>query len=178
MSVDLFGRRDHDPQITVKNQFDSDFLEALIKENKLLSDLPKEESLEVLKGAINIEYLVNETENTPLRMVRVIVSGLDSDQNLLVTKKLAEKLIKDSLAKRPKFVQVESKLKKIEIELQVLKTTLNMIIKSKPVEFRRNYWFLPKKIEETISESMRKTCLLYTSPSPRDRTRSRMPSSA
>ena len=36
--------------------------------------------------------------------------------------------------------------------------------------------------EETIRERMReydnKTCLLYTSPSPRDRTRSRMPSSA
>ena len=33
------------------------------------------------------------------------------------------------------------------------------------------------KIDETI-EAMRMVCLLYTSPSPRDRTRSRMPSSA
>ena len=34
------------------------------------------------------------------------------------------------------------------------------------------------KIQETIEEDISKPCLLYTSPSPRDRTRSRMPSSA
>ena len=36
------------------------------------------------------------------------------------------------------------------------------------------------KIEpkDWMPEGYRKTCLLYTSPSPRDRTRSRMPSSA
>ena len=33
-------------------------------------------------------------------------------------------------------------------------------------------------IEDAISKMTYKTCLLYTSPSPRDRTRSRMPSSA
>ena len=31
---------------------------------------------------------------------------------------------------------------------------------------------------ETVTDVISKTCLLYTSPSPRDRTRSRMPSSA
>jgi len=44
----------------------------------------------------------------------------------------------------------------------------------------------PKKLEDTgfdftftsLEEALRYTCLLYTSPSPRDRTRSRMPSSA
>ena len=35
-------------------------------------------------------------------------------------------------------------------------------------------WFLPR----TLQVMDAKTCLLYTSPSPRDRTRSRMPSSA
>ena len=47
--------------------------------------------------------------------------------------------------------------------------------------------FLPKvKVEvvladenaEAVIDAIRKACLLYTSPSPRDRTRSRMPSSA
>ena len=33
-------------------------------------------------------------------------------------------------------------------------------------------------ISDVNEESCRQTCLLYTSPSPRDRTRSRMPSSA
>ena len=46
------------------------------------------------------------------------------------------------------------------------------------------YWIQGKTIEESFSQAqadMRKKyspCLLYTSPSPRDRTRSRMPSSA
>ena len=35
----------------------------------------------------------------------------------------------------------------------------------------------PFKLEE-VREALAEVCLLYTSPSPRDRTRSRMPSSA
>ena len=40
---------------------------------------------------------------------------------------------------------------------------------------------VPKESWESMNESLKiwfETCLLYTSPSPRDRTRSRMPSSA
>ena len=37
---------------------------------------------------------------------------------------------------------------------------------------------LNAKLKATIAELWNATCLLYTSPSPRDRTRSRMPSSA
>ena len=35
-----------------------------------------------------------------------------------------------------------------------------------------------KRREEAMQSALDKACLLYTSPSPRDRTRSRMPSSA
>ena len=35
-----------------------------------------------------------------------------------------------------------------------------------------------RQVENIIREEMNRACLLYTSPSPRDRTRSRMPSSA
>ena len=37
---------------------------------------------------------------------------------------------------------------------------------------------LNQVIGEVVSDKMDKTCLLYTSPSPRDRQKSRMPSSA
>ena len=40
---------------------------------------------------------------------------------------------------------------------------------------------IPRLVEKTVEHGMNAlaiTCLLYTSPSPRDRTRSRMPSSA
>ena len=44
---------------------------------------------------------------------------------------------------------------------------------------RRNYRITPKGRTTAATESQRmQSCLLYTSPSPRDRTRSRMPSSA
>ena len=40
-------------------------------------------------------------------------------------------------------------------------------------------WFLKHRVKELESFALKlETCLLYTSPSPRDRTRSRMPSSA
>ena len=39
-------------------------------------------------------------------------------------------------------------------------------------------WYQSKGIKSTLVEGQRDLCLLYTSPSPRDRTRSRMPSSA
>ena len=38
--------------------------------------------------------------------------------------------------------------------------------------------FFLKSLSSVLSVDMQKGCLLYTSPSPRDRTRSRMPSSA
>ena len=38
--------------------------------------------------------------------------------------------------------------------------------------------YLQQYTEEAIRNTTPNTCLLYTSPSPRDRTRSRMPSSA
>ena len=46
---------------------------------------------------------------------------------------------------------------------------LKPILKSVTAEFSKAKWFDSEEIE---------ACLLYTSPSPRDRTRSRMPSSA
>ena len=51
-------------------------------------------------------------------------------------------------------------------------------------DYRRSQVFRPKtrssvkKQEAGLATAMFSTCLLYTSPSPRDRTRSRMPSSA
>ena len=38
--------------------------------------------------------------------------------------------------------------------------------------------FIGLSVKDTLTPKMLKSCLLYTSPSPRDRTRSRMPSSA
>ena len=73
-------------------------------------------------------------------------------------------------------------------------------LKSLPVDVELRFWIAPKKLaaeliddatispstrfpkwkftEQQITENQYEDCLLYTSPSPRDRTRSRMPSSA
>ena len=50
-----------------------------------------------------------------------------------------------------------------------------ILASSEDADFYRRAFKKPLKETEKKSES---TCLLYTSPSPRDRTRSRMPSSA
>ena len=43
-------------------------------------------------------------------------------------------------------------------------------------EYAKEVYVLPKHLDEMVARLH--LCLLYTSPSPRDRTRSRMPSSA
>ena len=49
----------------------------------------------------------------------------------------------------------------------------------KPYDSEVGYWRLrDKEVLEVVLSHNSGTCLLYTSPSPRDRTRSRMPSSA
>ena len=47
-----------------------------------------------------------------------------------------------------------------------------------PVIFRINRELVAVECPQPTADWMNKICLLYTSPSPRDRTRSRMPSSA
>ena len=47
-----------------------------------------------------------------------------------------------------------------------------------PKEFVADTGLFPFEVIEFLKSSQPKNCLLYTSPSPRDRTRSRMPSSA
>ena len=47
-----------------------------------------------------------------------------------------------------------------------------------PVAIASDYLAAPDPADVDLAVTLRKRCLLYTSPSPRDRTRSRMPSSA
>ena len=58
--------------------------------------------------------------------------------------------------------------------------TLNKNREQKQREQKQSAWekYLEKKKEKTKEKKKSKNCLLYTSPSPRDRQKSRMPSSA
>ena len=59
---------------------------------------------------------------------------------------------------------------------RVIKQTIGQDL---PEGFQRSEFLLEKGfIDQIVPRSKMKSCLLYTSPSPRDRTRSRMPSSA
>ena len=59
---------------------------------------------------------------------------------------------------------------------QILSDTLNLV--EKHIRPGQSVMELDKIAENYIISCDAKPCLLYTSPSPRDRTRSRMPSSA
>ena len=63
-------------------------------------------------------------------------------------------------------------------DLEEIKEGPNLVIKQ-PQEYidSMDEWNINQHTNSGLIESM-KACLLYTSPSPRDRTRSRMPSSA
>ena len=59
--------------------------------------------------------------------------------------------------------------------------SLNLIANDDPFEdFNRKIWTFNEFLDDNFAKPAAEiyTCLLYTSPSPRDRTRSRMPSSA
>ena len=62
---------------------------------------------------------------------------------------------------------------KLKQEVKELKDEINRLKKEQGVPV-----FPPKKDKSSEESDGSKGCLLYTSPSPRDRTRSRMPSSA
>ena len=65
--------------------------------------------------------------------------------------------------------------------LDVSKKILNGDIKNLQQDFRVGFELTSKSVldrSDKFSKESYNTCLLYTSPSPRDRTRSRMPSSA
>jgi len=62
-----------------------------------------------------------------------------------------------------------------DIDVQ-LKRRYNLI--PNLIETVKGYTTHEKEVFQRVTEARTKACLLYTSPSPRDRTRSRMPSSA
>ena len=66
-------------------------------------------------------------------------------------------------------------LKTADVNLKAVDIILNNISKFSPYPNRVKLIAVTKKFS---AQTIINTCLLYTSPSPRDRTRSRMPSSA
>ena len=82
---------------------------------------------------------------------------------------------KKKLDKKSRIMGIAPGGKRIGIaisdENKIVATPYTTIIKN-------NYPDFIKEIKKIIKEYQIKGCLLYTSPSPRDRTRSRMPSSA
>ena len=83
---------------------------------------------------------------------------------------------------RKEFIPVEAVLGYIEAKNTLDEDTLPMALKQ--VSEAKNLCLKRKKVNlgeldgVEIDKQLLTTCLLYTSPSPRDRTRSRMPSSA
>ena len=87
------------------------------------------------------------------------------------------------------FNQFNELLEQIKYLLDILQTPdlLMDVIRNEIIEIRDNFGsnrkteILESKIDLTLEDLIAqedRVCLLYTSPSPRDRTRSRMPSSA
>ena len=55
---------------------------------------------------------------------------------------------------------------------------INKILGGNQTIWEKNQWAKKLNIDQNLDDADYGNCLLYTSPSPRDRTRSRMPSSA
>ena len=79
-------------------------------------------------------------------------------------------------AKKQTKKDLEDKIAELEAKLNSLSSQLSKPAETKPAETKPAE---VKPAETKPAETAKpKPCLLYTSPSPRDRTRSRMPSSA
>ena len=119
---------------------------------------------------------------TVLRMILAEIQKIEieerSDLNELQITSILEKMIKQRNDAIVQFEQAERQelADKEKQEINIIKEFLPEQLSEEEVS---------KLVSEVISEvgakdmkDMGKVCLLYTSPSPRDRTRSRMPSSA
>ena len=75
-----------------------------------------------------------------------------------------------------KFEWIQNKSKSLQFKL--LGNRIHGIFQM--IEIEKDQWLIEMKsdFKPSIFDQQYKPCLLYTSPSPRDRTRSRMPSSA
>ena len=81
------------------------------------------------------------------------------------------------------FHAVEDEKKALALEMETLKADWQVLsdrrgLVDKELETQRLFWEGKEAASERTFTELRKRCLLYTSPSPRDATLSRMPSSA
>ena len=82
-------------------------------------------------------------------------------------------------AKKNNLKIKEGHAKGVSALKEIVKECVNQKIESLTVyAFSTENWKRPKSEVESINNLIVNSCLLYTSPSPRDRVRSRMPSSA
>ena len=135
----------------------------------------------------NIESLaVGETEDPNLSRITVVVLG--DDRTLEQIRKQLEKIVtvvKVHDISREDYVERDLALIKVDAppsrraEIQGLVQIFRArIVDVGPEQMMIEISGQEKKIEAFVDQVRPYGCLLYTSPSPRDRTRSRMPSSA
>ena len=90
-------------------------------------------------------------------------------------KKLGFYLARNEVAQFPKWNTYDSLFGSIKWQPNMGDTLNGLVAVPSPVE---RITFAPNTLDKFPAKDQFSICLLYTSPSPRDRTRSRMPSSA
>ena len=99
-----------------------------------------------------------------------------SKENIKEVEKIKAELSKKDNEKKKEASQIAEQINGKEYSVKKLSTENNELYGSvKPTEISK---LIQEENKVDIKPSMIQPCLLYTSPSPRDRTRSRMPSSA
>ena len=123
-----------------------------------------EEFVELAKGAVDptiILAFLSQLASDRARLEKVVTKIKKLD---VVVRFLKPKLVALTKRKEEKIKEIKEKIQKKIVDLQ------------KKLQERIQEYINKKKSSKAVA--LYKDCLLYTSPSPRDRTRSRMPSSA
>ena len=151
----------------------------------LITDIGREK--EIISSAVSIDEL-EKHEAT----INKYALQLENECQMRVSVEYQAELKDLILARREKFTQIQKRqqqdaeLAKQQSALKQKQKDALSKVESARREFLNSQADLSSTESETISNSMKTSailgmigfCLLYTSPSPRDRTRSRMPSSA
>ena len=124
------------------------------------------------KDLVGGVFIKKDGQADPVGVASVLAKAARQNGATIVEKCPVKKII----TKNNKIVGVETHFGKIECEYVVLAT--GMWSRQIAKEIDVSIPLYPDEHFYVLSEPIADICLLYTSPSPRDRTRSRMPSSA
>ena len=155
--------------------FELDTLQARLKDSREQLDTAERERIEARKATVRIEAELKAAQQRA-QTLRQELAPLQEQRLALEADR--DRLSRDIAARDLEIQKTEAELNSVRNRIQLGERELKDLERNLVALRRGAVVVRSGQVLATATVRMESPCLLYTSPSPRDRTRSRMPSSA